>query len=80
MLGRLLTFPVDALIWLLQELRERAEEEMYDETRIRQELLELETQAEAGVISREEYEAGELVLVRRLTQARRWRAEREAEE
>lgn len=80
MLGRLLTFPVDAFIWLLQELKERAEEEMYDETRIRQELLELESRAEAGVISREEYEAGELTLVRRLAQARRWRAEREAEE
>ncbi|MDI6637757.1 MAG: gas vesicle protein GvpG [Bacillota bacterium] len=80
MLGRLLTFPVDAFIWLLQELKERAEEEMYDETRIRQELLELESRAEAGVISREEYEAGELALVRRLAQARRWRAEREAEE
>lgn len=79
MLVKLVTFPVDALIWLLEELRDRAEQELYDESKIRQELLELESQLEGGSISREQYEIGEQALIDRLQEARRRRLEQREE-
>lgn len=79
MLLKLVTFPVKALIWLLEELRDRAEQELYDESKIRQELLELESRLESGSISQEQYEVGEQALIDRLQEARRRRLEQDEE-
>lgn len=79
MLLKLVTFPVNALIWLLEELRDRAEQELYDESKIRQELLELESRLKSGSISQEQYEVGEQALIDRLQEARRRRLEQDEE-
>lgn len=79
MLLKLVSFPVKALIWLLEELRDRAEQELYDESKIRQELLELESRLKSGSISQEQYEVGEQALIDRLQEARRRRLEQDEE-
>ena len=65
----LLTFPlapVRGTIWLAERIQEQAEEEMYDETAIRDGLLELEAARRAGTLDEHEIAAAEDELIERL--------------
>jgi hypothetical protein len=70
----LLTFPVTGPArggwWVLEQVLEAAEAELYDEGRIVAELRALTADVEAGRISEEEHAAAEEVLLARLMEAR----------
>ena len=65
--------PVRGVVWVADQLMEEAERELYDEDRIRAELMQLEFEAEEGVLSEAEVGAREDALLERLaiSQSRR---------
>lgn len=76
----LLTWPVTGPArggwWVLQQIVDTAEAELYDEGRIVAELRRLATEVEAGNLSEEEHAAAEEVLLERLMEARARRDDR----
>jgi hypothetical protein len=77
-LSKLLTFPVtgpiEGVVWITNKLVEQAENELYNEDKLRGQLMELELRFDMGEIGEEEYLAAEEDLLARLKVAR----EREA--
>jgi Gas vesicle protein G len=61
--------PVRGVTWVAQQLADEAERQLYDEDRIRGELLQLELEAEDGLISEEERARREDELLERLAVA-----------
>jgi hypothetical protein len=70
----LLTFPITGParggVWVLEQIVETAEAELYDEGRIVAELRALTADVEAGRISEDEHAAAEEILLARLMEAR----------
>lgn len=66
----ILLAPVNALIWLGQKINEAADQELYDEGRIKEKLLGLQMRLELGEISEEEHKEQEAELLARLDAAR----------
>jgi len=58
--------PVRGTVWLAEQIQEQAEEELYDETAIREGLLQLEAARQAGTMDEHELAAAEDALVERL--------------
>ena len=58
--------PVRGLAWVAERLQEEAESQLYDEQRIRAELLQLELDSEEGVLDESERAAREDELFERL--------------
>lgn len=58
--------PVRGTIWLAERIQEQAEEELYDESAIRNGLLELEAARQAGDIDEQELAEAENALIERL--------------
>jgi len=73
LLTGLLTLPLAPLrgtIWLAEQLAEQAARELGDETTLRRRLAEAERDFELGLLSADEYEAGEDDLLERIELAR----------
>jgi glycine/D-amino acid oxidase-like deaminating enzyme len=70
--------PVRGTAWVVQQIAEEAERELYDESRMRRELLELELEHDAGRVDESAYRERADDLLRRLAEARARRAELEA--
>jgi hypothetical protein len=70
--------PVRGAAWVAGQVAEEADRQLYDEGRIRAELLQLEFASEEGLLSEEEEAAQEEDLLQRLavSQARRAAAQR----
>jgi hypothetical protein len=66
--------PVRGTIWLAEQLAETAEAELYDEDKIRRELVELDVLESDGLIDHDERTMREDELLARLSIARRRRA------
>lgn len=62
--------PVRGTVWVAEQLTEEAERQLYDENRIKRELLQLELDEEEGQISEEERRNKESELLERLQIAR----------
>jgi len=62
--------PVRGTVWLAERIQEQAEEQMYDETAIRDGLLELEAARQAGALDEQELAAAEDELIERLMEIR----------
>jgi len=78
----LLTFPVmgpiKGVVWIAEKVAEQADMEMYDEDKVRGQLMELELRYDLEEISEEEYLAAEEALLEQLRVIReRQAAERE---
>lgn len=67
--------PVRGVVWVADKLLEEAERELYDEDRIRAELLQVELDAEDGKVSEEERNRLEDELFERLAAAQAIRTE-----
>jgi hypothetical protein len=82
-LAKILTFPLtgplDGTMWIAQKLLEQAENEMYDEGKVRAKLMEMEMLLDLGDISEETYMAAEDELLERLREIRAFKAARAAE-
>jgi Gas vesicle protein G len=77
LLTSLLLFPVSAPVagirWTLGKVQQVAEEQLTDDTAVKQELMELQMQLELGDIDEDEYRRREAELMRRLREVREWR-------
>ena len=71
----LIGLPVKGLIGILKTLAETAEAELADESKIKEELLLLETLYEIDEITEEEYQRRETELLERLTIAREFESD-----
>lgn len=68
--GFLISLPVKGLMGLCKKIAEMAEAELTDESKIREELLQLENSYENDQITEEEYQEREAGLIERLNMAR----------
>ncbi len=77
LLGHLLfwpvTGPVAGIRWTLGKVQRVVEEELVDDTSIKQDLMELNMRSELGEIDDAEYIAEEAKLMQRLREVREWR-------
>jgi hypothetical protein len=76
-LGAPFSLPVAGFRFVIDQLVEMAETELYDEARIREDLLLLQVQFEEGSISEDEYVEAEVEIMARLRAAREFREARE---
>jgi hypothetical protein len=67
----LLTLPFDGLMAIFREVADRAEAELYDDGAVRDELVQLYQQLEAGSLTDAEFDAREMKLVERLEEIER---------
>ena len=67
------TGPVAGIRWTLGKVQRVVEDELVDDTSIKQDLMELNMRAELGEIDDAEYVAQEAVLMQRLRDVREWR-------
>lgn len=72
LLGSPITAPMGGFRFILEQLRDVAEREMYDEATIREDLLLLQVRLDEGEISEEEYETLEADVIARLRAAREY--------
>jgi hypothetical protein len=72
--------PVRGVVWVAEQVADEAERQMYDEDRIRSELLQLELEFDDGLIDEKERTTREDELLERLAvaQARRQSSEHNA--
>ena len=68
-----ITGPVAGVKWSLNKVMQVAEDEVTDDSGIKQELMELQMQLELGDIDDEEYRRREAELMARLRDVRAWR-------
>ena len=68
-----ITGPVAGIKWSLRKVAQVVDEELTDDSSIKQELMELQMQLELGDIDDEEYVAREAQLMARLREVRAWR-------
>jgi len=77
LLSKILFFPiagpVGGIRWSLGKVQAVVEEELTDDTPVKQELMELQMQLELGDIDDAEYRAREAELMARLRDVRAWR-------
>lgn len=77
LLSHLLFFPVTGPVagirWALGKVQAVAEEELTDDSSVKQELMELQMLLELGDIDDAEYMRREAVLMQRLREVREWR-------
>jgi len=65
--------PIAGIRWTLRKVQQVAEEELTDDSTVKQELMELQMQLELGDIDEAEYLRREAVLMQRLREVRVWR-------
>jgi Gas vesicle protein G len=68
-----ITGPVNGIKWTLGKVQRVAEEQLTDDTAVKQELMELQMQLELGDIDDAEYLRREAELMQRLREIREWR-------
>ena len=68
-----ITGPVKGIRWSLGKVQRVVEEELTDDSSVKQELMELQMLLELGDIDDEEYVAREAQLMARLREVREWR-------
>ncbi len=67
--------PLKGIVWLAEKLKETAETELYDEGKVKEELLNLQMKLETGEISEDEYNKREAKLLERLEAIRKYKEE-----
>ena len=68
-----ITGPVAGIRWSLGKVQSVVEQELTDDTPVKQELMELQMQLELGDIDDDEYAAREAQLMARLREVRAWK-------
>ena len=66
LIDTILLAPVNGVIWIGKKLNEVVENELYDEGRIKEKLMELQVRYEMDEVSEEEYKKQEKELLERL--------------
>lgn len=78
LLSKILLFPItgplDGTLWIADKLLEQAEGEIYDEGKVRAQMMELELRLDLGEIDEESYFEAEEFLLGRLREIREYKA------
>jgi Gas vesicle protein G len=74
-----ITLPISGFRFVLNRVEEMAERELYDEERIREELLLLQLRLDEGEVSEEEYAVEEADVIARLRAAREYRRQQQTQ-
>lgn len=72
----ILLSPITLIKWIAEKIKEAAEEEMTDESKVQGEILELQMLYEMGEIAEEEYQKKEAKLMERLEAIRKYKEEK----
>lgn len=75
LLDDILLSPIKGLVWVADKLKDMAESEMTDDSRIHEELLELQMRFELDEMTEEEYLSKEAELMDRLEEIRKRKEE-----
>lgn len=75
-LDDILLAPIKGIIWLAEMIKEQAEKEFLDESKVQEELLNLQLQLDEGKITEEEYKKQEQKLLERLEEIRKYKEEK----
>ncbi|MEO7103856.1 MAG: gas vesicle protein GvpG [Gemmatimonadaceae bacterium] len=67
------TGPWDGTMWTLDKVRRAVEEELTDDTEVKEDLMRLQLELESGDIDDDEYLVREAAIMDRLREVRRWR-------
>jgi hypothetical protein len=67
------TGPVNGALWTIEKVQRVVEEQLTDDTPVKEELMQLQLQLEAGEIDDDEYVIREADLMHRLRDVRAWR-------
>lgn len=67
--------PIKGVAWIGEKLKEKAEAELTDESKVQEELLELQMRFETDEITEEEYERKEAKLMEKLEVIRKYKEE-----
>lgn len=76
----LLGLPVRGFMGIFEAIKAKVDEELYDETKPQQELLEAQTLLDMGEITEEEYKKREAEILERLEAIRKYKEEQEGGE
>jgi len=68
--------PIKGVMWIGSKLKESAETEVTDESKVREELLHLQMRLEMGEVSEEEYKKKEEKILERMDAIRKYKEER----
>lgn len=75
LLDDILLAPIKGVAWLAEKLRDVAEKELYDEDKIREELMTLQAKLDMEVITEEEYRSREKELLERINEIQKRKEE-----
>lgn len=67
------TGPIDGAMWTIDKVQRAVEEELTDDMPIREDLMRLQLELEAGDIDDDEYVVREARIMERLREVRAWR-------
>ena len=67
------TGPWDGTMWSLDKVRRAVEEELTDDTAVKEDFMRLQMELEAGDIDDDEYLVREQAIMQRLREVRQWR-------
>ncbi len=67
------TGPIDGAMWTIDKVRRAVDEELTDDTLIKEDLMRLQLELEAGDIDDDEYVIREARIMERLRDVRAWR-------
>ena len=76
----LLMLPVQGFMGIFEAIKTKVDEELYDEAKPQQALLEAQTLLDMGEITEEEYQKRETKIMERLEAIRRYKEEQEGGE
>ena len=76
LLDDILLLPVSGLVWVADKLKDSAEAEFLDESRVQESLLALQMRLEMDEISEREYMEQETELLKRLEDIRKYKEEK----
>jgi hypothetical protein len=65
--------PWDGTMWTLDKVRRAVEDELTDDSTVKDDLMRLQLDLEAGEIDDDEYLAREATIMQRLREVRQWR-------
>jgi hypothetical protein len=67
------TGPIDGTMWTLDKVQRAVQEELVDDTPIKEDFMRLQLELDAGEIDEDEYLVREAEIMRRLREVREWR-------
>lgn len=67
------TGPIDGTMWTLDKVQRAVQEQLVDDTPIKEDLMRLQLELESGDIDDDEYLVREAEIMRRLREVREWR-------